>query len=182
MLSDAQREYLGKACLTLQIIVGALAGGVLMFLAIVMFIGSQNPPAARPNNTIITDAAYRMAATCAVLSFVVPNLLVARTRKSMVAGDISQWGLVQNLPNIEQLGEVAALAALYQTRAIIGAGFCEGPAFMACVAYLTEHERPVLFVAGVLLLLILRFLPTRSRLESWIENELTTNQQLRQLR
>jgi hypothetical protein len=184
MLTEPQRDYIAKVCLTLQIIVGALAGAVLMFLGIVIFIGSQNPPAAIPDTLIITDAAYSMAANCAVLSFVVPNLAVGRARKSLVAGDgdMSQWRWVQNLPNIEQLGEVAPLAAVYQTRAIIGAAFCQGAAFMACIAYLFEHQRPMLVVAGLLLLLILRYLPTPSRLESWIENELTTIHQMRQLR
>lgn len=182
MLTDPQREYIGKVCLTLQIIVGALAGGVLMFLAIVIFIGSQNPARATPDIPLITYIAYSMAAVCAILSFVVPNFVVARARKSLVAGDVARWGLVKNLPNVEQLGEIAPLAAIYQTRTIIGAALCEGAAFMACVAYLIEHQRPMLFVAGLLLLLILRFVPTPSRLESWIENELVTNQQLRQLR
>src|SRR5262249_59185882 len=99
MLSGAQREYIGKVCLTLQIIVGALAGGVLMFLAVVIFLASQNPPAAAPDTPTVTYAAYGMATVCAIASFVVPNLVVACARKSLIAGDASQWRLVKNLPN-----------------------------------------------------------------------------------
>ncbi len=182
MLTDPQRDYIRRVCLSLQIIVGALAGGVLMFLAIVIFIGLQQPPAAIPDLAIITYTAYGMAAVCAILSFVVPNILVARTRKLLAAGDVSQWGLVKNLPNIEQLAEAAPVAAIFQTRTIVGAALCEGAAFMACIAYLIERQRPVLIVAGVLLLLILRYFPTPSRLESQIENELATSQQVRQFR
>lgn len=182
MLSDTQSEYIGKVCLTLQIIVGALAAGVLMFLAIVMYLSSQKRAAAAPETPIITYAAYGMAAVCGIASFIVPNLVVTGARKSLIAGDVSQWGLVKNLPNVDQLGEVAPLAAIYQTRAIIGAALCEGAAFFACVAYLIEHQRSMLIVAGVLLVLILRYVPTPSRLESWIESEMTTIQQMRQLR
>jgi hypothetical protein len=95
---------------------------------------------------------------------------------------VSQWGLVKNLPNAAELGDVAPLAAIYQTRTIIGAAMLEGAAFLGCVAYLLEHQQLVLVVAGALLLMIARHFTTASGLESWIENELATIQQMRQLR
>jgi hypothetical protein len=45
-----------------------------------------------------------------------------------------------------------------------------------------EHQRPALFVAVVLLFMIARHIPTVSGLESSIESESTTIQQMRQLR
>jgi hypothetical protein len=182
MLSDPQREYIGKVARTLQIIVGALAGGVLMFLAVVIYLVSQNPPVAAPEVPIITYTAYGFAVCAGIASLVVPSLVSGRSRQSLIDGDVSQWGLVKNLPNATELGEVAMLAAIYQTRTIIGAALCEGAAFFACVAYLLEHQRPVLFVAVVLLLMIARHIPTASGLESSIESESTTIQQMRQLR
>ncbi len=182
MLSDPQREYIGKVALTLQIIVGALAGGVLMFLVIVIFLVSQNPPVANPTTPIITYSAYGMAFASIIASLVVPGLVSGRARQSLVDGDVSQWGLVKNLPNAAELGDVAPLAAIYQTRTIIGAALLEGAAFFACVAYLLEHQQLVLVVAGALLLMIARHFTTASGLESWIDNELATIQQMRQLR
>ena len=182
MLSDPQREYIRKVTLTLQIIVGALAGGVLMFLAVVVYMVSQNPPAAGQEAYILTYSAFAMAVVCGIASLVVPSQVTGRARKSLIDGDVSNWGLVKNLSNAAELGEVAQLAAIYQTRTIIGAALCEGAAFFALVAYQIEHQRSVLFVAIVLLLLIVRHVPTASGLESWIESELTTIQQMRQLK
>lgn len=182
MLSDPQREYIRKVARTLQIIVCALAGGVLSFLAAVIFIGSQNPPAASPDAPIITYCAFAMAIICGFASLVVPNLVSCRAHQSLADGGLSQWGLVKNLPNAAELGEVAPLAAIYQTRTIIGAALCEGAAFFACVAYLMEHQRPVLTLAVVLILILARHIPTVSGLESTIENDLASIQQMRQLR
>jgi hypothetical protein len=182
MLSDPQREYIRNVARTLQIIVGALAGGVLMFLAVVIYLVSQNPPVAAPQEPIITYIAYAFAIVAGIASLVVPNVVSGRSRQSLIGGDVSQWGLVKNIPNAAELGEIVPLAAIYQTRTIIGAALCEGAAFLACVAYLIEHQRPVLFVAGGLLLMILCRIPTVSGLESSIESESTTIQQMRQLR
>jgi hypothetical protein len=182
MLSDPQREYIRTVTLTLQIIVGALASGVLLFLAVVVYMVSQNPPAAAGDSYIITYAAFAFAVVAGIASLIVPSLVSVRARNSLVDGDISNWGLVKNLPNVAELGEVAPLAAIYQTRTIIGAALCEGAAFFACVTYQIEHQRSVLFVAVVLLLMIARHIPTVSGLESWIESELATIRQMRQLK
>jgi hypothetical protein len=182
MLSDPQRDYIRKVARTLQIIVGALAGGVLMFLAVVIYLVSQNPPVPAPEASIVTYTAYGMAVVCGIASLVVPSLVSGRARQSIIDGGISQWGLVTNLPNAAELGDIAPLAAIYQTRTIIGAALCEGAAFFACAAYLLEHQRPALFVAVVLLFMIARHIPTVSGLESSIESESTTIQQMRQLR
>jgi hypothetical protein len=182
MLTDPQREYVRKVTLTLQIIVAALAGGALMFLAVVVYTVSQNPPAAARDSYIITYAAFAFAVVAGIASLIVPSLVGGRARNSLIDKDVSNWGLVKNLPNLAELGEVAPLAAIYQTRTIIGAALCEGAAFFACVAYQIEHQRSVLFVAVVLLLMIARHIPTVSGLESWIESELATIQQMRQLK
>ena len=182
MLSDPQREYIRKVARTLQIIVGALAGGVLMFLAVVIYLVSQNPPVAAPESPIITYAAYGLAVLAGIASLVVPNLISNQARQSLITGGPSNWGLVKNLPNAAELGDVAPLAAILQTQTITGAALLQGAAFMACVAYMVEHQRLVLIVAGVLLLMIARKFPTVSSLESSIESDSTTVQQMRQLR
>jgi hypothetical protein len=182
MLSDSQRDYIRKVARTLQIIVGALAGGVLMFLTIVIYLVSQNPPVAAPEAPIITYSAYGLAIASGIASLFIPSLISNRGRQSLINGDPMNWGLVKNLPNVAEPGDVAPLAAIYQTRTIIGAALCEGAAFLACVAYLLEHQHPVLFVAVVLLVMIVRHIPTVSGLESLFESESTTIQQMRQLR
>jgi hypothetical protein len=182
MLSDPQRDYIRKVARTLQIIVGALAGGALMFMAVVIFLVSQNPPAAAPETPIITYVAYGLSVFSGIASLVVPSLISNRARQSLITGGVSNWGLVKDLPNAAELGDVAPLAAIYQTRTITSAALVQGAVFLACVAYLLEHQRPVLIAAGVLLLMIISKFPTVSGLESSIETDAATVQQMRQLR
>ena len=156
--------------------------GALMFMAVVIFLVLQNPPAAVPETPIITYAAYGLSAFSGIASLVVPNLISNRARQSLIAGGVSNWGLVKDLPNAAELGDVAPLAAIYQTRTITSAALVQGAVFLACVAYLLEHQRPVLIVAGVLLLMIISKFPTVSGLESSIESDAATVQLMRQLR
>jgi hypothetical protein len=126
--------------------------------------------------------AYAFAVFSGIASFVVPNLISNRARQSLATGGPSNWGLVKNLPNAAELGDIAPLAAIFQTRTITGAALLQGAAFFACVAYLVEHQQAVLIVAGALLLMIASKFPTVSGLESSIESDAATAQQLRQLR
>ena len=182
MLSNPQREYVARVAHTLQVIVGAMAVGVLMFVGVVFFLSSQNAQAAAASDPIITYVAIGMAVFVAIAWMIVPGTVVGRMRQSVIERDVANWGLVRNIPNVEELGDVAPLAAIYQTRTIIGAALFEGAAFLATVAYMIEHQRLALFVAGVLFLMILGQIPTVSRLEDWVERELAGIQQMRQMR
>jgi hypothetical protein len=123
-----------------------------------------------------------MAALITIAALIVPGLIVNRLRQSVIHRDLTNWGLVKNLPNAAELGDVAPLAAIYQTQTIIGAALIEGAAFLAGIAYMLEQRQISLYVAGALLVLIASQFPTVSRLEGWIENELAGIQQMRQLR
>src|SRR5215213_9464376 len=128
MLSDPQRDYIRKVARTLQFIVGVLAGGVLMFLAVVLFLVSQNPPVVAPETPIVTYAAYGLAMFSVIASFVMPGLISSRAPRSLINDGQWQWGLAKNLPYAAELGEVAPLAIVYQTGTIFGAALLEGAA------------------------------------------------------
>jgi hypothetical protein len=182
MLSDSQRDYIRKVTRTIQIIVGAMAAGVLAFLGIVFYLVSRNPNAAVPAEPIVTYLAIGMALVTVIASLIVPGIVASRMRQSLVDGRSSQWGLVQNVPRAAELGDVTALAVIYQTRTIIGTALLEGSAFLASVAYLLEHQRYAAYVASVLLLLLLGQIPTTARIEAWMEGESAMIQQMRQMR
>ncbi|HVT28085.1 MAG TPA: hypothetical protein VHE81_08720 [Lacipirellulaceae bacterium] len=181
MLSNPQREYVGRVAHTLQIIVGTMAVGVLMFVGVVFILASQNAPIGGAFDSIITYVAIGMAIAVTIAWMIVPGTIVGRMRQSVIERDVANWGLVRNIPNLEELGDVAPLAAIYQTRTIVGAALFEGAAFLATVAYMIEHQRIALFIAAVLLLLILSQIPTVSRLGDWIESELVSIQQMREM-
>jgi hypothetical protein len=123
-----------------------------------------------------------MALAVVIAWLVVPAVVTTRMRKAIVDGQSSDWGLVKNLPNAAELGNVVPLAVVYQTRTIIAAALLEGAAFFATIAYLIEHQRIALYVAIALALLILCQIPTPSRFESWLESESTSIEQMRQMR
>lgn len=182
MLSDPQRQYVRSVVRTLQIIVGALAAGVLMFLAVVLFLVSKNAQPARATLPTLTYTSVGMSAIIGIAWLVVPGIIVGRMRQSLINGNSSDWGLVKNMPNATELGDVVPLAAIYQTRTIVRAALLEGTAFLACIAYMLEHQAIALALAGLLLLMILSQIPTVSSLESWLEDQLMTVQQMRQIR
>jgi hypothetical protein len=179
MLTDPQREHIKMAARTMQIIAGALAAGVVIFLAIVLFLTSQRAvgPAGDSFLTYIA-AAYSLAAIMAWA--IVPSVIGGRMRQSIVDRNASQWTM--KLANAAELGDALPLTSVYQTRLIVGCALLEGAAFFCLVAYLLEQQPMGLIIAGVLLLLLLSQVPTVPRLESWVEGELATIDQLRLMR
>ena len=182
MLSDSQREFAQNALRTMQIIVGALALGVIVFIGVTIFLVAQNAKAVIPDKPFLTYTSLGMAFMVVVAWLVVPNTVVAKMRKAIIDGDSSDWGLVKNVPNSAQLGLVVPLAAAYQTKTIVAAALLEGAAFFCTVAYLIEHQSVALYVAIALAFFILLQIPTLSRFESWLDSESTSIEQLRQMR
>lgn len=159
MLNEAQREELRIPLRTMQIIVGVLALGVLNFLAVVLFITgtSQDQPKTEPFLSYIGAAG---AALVIVVSMLVPRLMGASARRSFSAEAKST--------------SVRPLASAYQTLLIIRCALLEGAAFFCLVAHLLERQPIALVAAGVLLLVLVANFPTASRLEAWVETELTS--------
>ena len=183
MLSQAQRDYVRTVTRTVQIIVGAMAASVLVFLGIVVVLVSQNAQAAAAAaEPIVTYTAIGMTIAVGIAWLIVPGVVVGRMRQSLIDGRSSQWVLVKSMSDVAELGDVVPLAAIYQTRAIIGVALLEGAAFLSNIAYLLEHQPIALYIAGVLLLTIVSQIPTVSRLESWLESELASIEQMRQMR
>ncbi len=181
MLTDLQREYIRKATRTIQIIVASLAAGVLAFLGVVLYLVQQNALAPAVEVPIVTYISIGMAIVVIAMWLVVPAVIAGRMRHSIIHGDSSQWGLVKNMHNGGELGDVVPLMATYQTSAIVGAALIEGGAFLATIAFLLEHQRTAMLIGIALAVLLVIQIPTVSRAESWVERELSTIQQLRQM-
>ncbi|HEX2475589.1 MAG TPA: hypothetical protein VHK01_12630 [Lacipirellulaceae bacterium] len=184
MLTNDQREYVKLAVRPMQIIVAALATGVGIFFAIVFVI----PPIARlaggpPAEPLVSYIAAAAGLAGIFAWAVVPRIITAGIRQSIVHGKPAPpAGLSQNLPMTDERLQIRPLIAMYQNSLIVGGAILEGAAFFNLVAYMLEQQPMNLVVAGVLLLLLLSQIPTVSRLESWIETELTTIDQLRLIR
>ena len=171
MLSDAEREQLKPLVRTMQIIVGALAIGVVNFLAVVIWIAlSSNDPAVDPPR--LTYAAIGVAILAFAASALLAMFLAGRLKQELANTSPIAGGGVRDFRRY---------AGVYQTLLIIRCAILEGAAFFSLVSFMVEHHIGGVVLAMLLLLAILVQFPTMSRLESWIENELLTAEQMRHL-
>jgi hypothetical protein len=182
MLTDAQRERVRIATRTLQIIVGALLFGAATFLGVAVYFVSQKPPAAAPAEPIFTYIAIGMIFIEGITWVILPKIMASSARQALIEGRTLAWAQDRSVTNAAELGDVATITASYMTLTIVGVALLEGATFLAIFAYLQEHRPIALYAAVALLLLIATQFPTMSRVETWVEGELTTIQQLRQMR
>jgi hypothetical protein len=163
MLTELQRDQLRQALRPMQIIVATLAFGVVSFFVVTLFIGSHGGGNGPDSNHIVTYVGMGFAIVGAIVWIILRDLIARQSRKSVLAGDTRR------------------LATVYQTRLIISCALLEGIAFLNLVAYLIEHQRMSLVIAGAYLVILLNQFPTLNRLENWVERELAEVDQLRQL-
>lgn len=124
---------------TMQIIVGAMAMGCVMFAIIVLVVLHPQPVNGQPTIAYIAAAAGLVG---------------------LIAGTI--------VPRI-MAGSQPATAAGYQTSLIIGLALFEGAAFFNLIAFLVEGQMFSLAVAVVLIAAIIMALPTVGRVQDWID-------------
>jgi hypothetical protein len=140
----------------LQIVVSALVVGVLMFGGFVGLTALKKPP----QDTTLSFIAVGFGALMIVLHVIVPGIVerAALANQSVGSGD-------------EQLVRV------YFTRTIIAAALLEGAAFLSLVAVMQEHQPWVLGVTAALVVLMVMQIPSRTRIEHWLESRLMEREQ-----
>ncbi len=172
MLSPEQRDFLSQPLLIMQVIGGALVTGVLGFGFVAW--GSATPDENASETISLAAAVAGLLAV--VTSFVVSRVIAdqsiaARTRVDADAmSDQRQEG---------DVGPVAFLAGVYQTSFIVGAAVLEGAAFFNLVVYFTGGQLYSIAVAGMLCMGIILLIPTRGRLERWVDDRLRQHRELR---
>jgi drug/metabolite transporter (DMT)-like permease len=181
MLTDEDRAYLARATRTMQIIVGALAGGVLSFFGVALVL-TQQQAGPLPAEPMLTYIAIVGAFVALVMAMIFPGIVIRNQRQAILAGKPTlKAGSIGGPPLPEAERELGPLVAGYQTALIIRGALLEGAASFCLVAYLLEGQSLGLVGAGVLLLFLLGAFPTRSKVEDAIEGERTTIEQLRQM-
>ena len=177
-MNTEQQEHIGRATVTMQIIVFALVMGVLVFAGIVIFLQ-------KPGEGVDGEAGVNtIAAACAALVALVATVIVPRIlRHSMRQAIAEGRPLGSNIPApvMTELGDVGQLAAVYQTTLIVGAAILESAAFYNLIAYQLEHQTINLVGAAILLTALIFKFPTRSAIENWVTGELKLIEELRSL-
>ena len=118
----------------------------------------------------ITYTAIAFAAVLLPLSFVVPGMIAAQSRRAILAAKRAEPPTRGSGPETIA-ADNRQLAMVYQQKLIVGCAMDEGPAFFAAAAYLIEKNPLALGLALILVgAIILRF-PTRRRIEHWVEEQ-----------
>jgi hypothetical protein len=174
MLSPEERQAVSGVTRTLQIIVGALIAGVITFLLVVVF-ATQPADGDRPANLALIGVAFAVVAAVAAAS--APRLMAAQSRSALVTGRPASGAAPGNLP----AGDAGMLLGGFQVRRIIAAAILEGAAFFNVFAYQTERQTYTLGIIAALLCGLLALIPLRPLVEQWLERELRTIKELRDL-
>lgn len=155
-LSDQEKANRTR---TMQIIVFALLLGLLTFVGISIGIAAQD----QPMTAEVEDFYFIMSVAFAVMSVMARIVVGAAAVKTQAPALRGQSREMQE----NQLWMV------YQTTLIVRSALLEGPAFYATVMYMSSGNVLTLAVAGVLAFLLLLSIPTRLRIDNWVEDKLT---------
>jgi hypothetical protein len=178
MLKPEDSDAIAVNIRTLQVIVGALTAGPIVFLVIALVLHARHDAAGGPAPgpallPVVSVAAVVAAAVLIPLSLVVPRLVSDAARKQIAAGT---WppGQTAEAPPLGDRGpgDAARLAMVYLQKTIVGAALNEGAAFLAVIAYFLETTPYALALALVLIGGVALRFPRREGVEGWVEDQL----------
>lgn len=156
---------------TLQIIVGAMTGGCVLFLVVALVVGGA--PGNSPDPPMLTYVALAVAAGAVAARAIVPGMVVVQARRKI--GDGTWKAACESLPRYvesTQSDDARKLAQVLMMRTIVAAAILEGATFFLLIAQMVEHSPVSLIVAVLLIVALLFHIPTRSGVDRWLEDQL----------
>lgn len=163
--SLAANEPLQRMIRTLQIIVVALALGVIVFAGYAIYSSAGKPLALGGSLTMLGIFMLGFGATQAVLGIMLPAVVFrVMSAPAAAAGQFAVHG--------PQTAKILGIQGRIQTATIVGCAMFEGGSFANVMGYLTEGDLLNLIAAGVLLLGILFHFPLPGACERRIAAEL----------
>jgi hypothetical protein len=149
----------------MRILIFALVSGIVIFLAITVFLRLNNPrQPPNPNVPLISFLALGNAFANLLTYAIVPGLATTAGRRRIVRGP--GWA-----DPSARASDRIQLCALYQTRMIVGAAILEGAAFFLLIAYLLEGQVICLAAAVLFAALIAAKFPTQTGIANWMDKQ-----------
>jgi hypothetical protein len=158
----------------MQIIQGAIVAGALIY-ALVAFVIRQNGIMKGRAEQPILSYVMSAFALMALIQFPILTRRIAKENRRKIATGLPLTGSTQP----QGISDTALLLASFQTQMIVGAAIVEGATFGLIVAYLFDATSWTLIGAIVLSAVNALQLPTRSRLERWLDEQRELIQQER---
>lgn len=139
----------------MKIVTVALIMGVVVFLGVATFIKSDpDPNAGTPMMTYMAAGfALINLGVRSVMLTVIPKNQIQQQRQHIIDSDEGR----------------KRLAGIYQSRLIIGMALCEGSAFFAIIAWMSESNELALGVILFLVTVMIMSFPFRQRVLDWID-------------
>ena len=185
MVDSSWQDELTRPLRTLQIVVGALVAGTVVFLGIVLALGPGAPQQQGAGGFSMTNVAMVFVVAVLIVRAIVPGAITAAGRRKIADGT---WTLppAQSGPGwmpefLKRTGDAGKLTCVFMTRTIVAGALIEGATFFMLIAHMLEQTPLSLIVAAVLIAGLLLHVPTRARLIGWIEDQLVQIEQQRQL-
>lgn len=154
----------------LQIIVGAMTAGCLTFFLIVLALvgGPRQASETLPTTCLLSAMALLLVLT----RLIAPAVFVARARRKIRQGTWTSPVRRIEAEWAKQDDDLGKMTQVLVSRTILAAAMLEGAVFLLLIAYFLEQS-PISLVSAVLLLVALAVhIPTRSRLESWLDGQM----------
>jgi len=148
---------------TMMIIWFAMIVGVVVFGVVVgIQINGLKPDAGLP---VLTFTGMGMATLMLVMRFIIPDF-IARTQ---FAQKMQTAKTEANEDEEELLGN---FYQVFLVRLIIGMALLEGAAMFNLIAVMVENQRLAFIPVAILLLVMIASIPTKSKLDGWIRNQM----------
>lgn len=162
VMNELSRRSPEETRKTLQVIVAAMAGGVVFFQLVALIV----PVVKSQGEPILSFNAPVFAVVAVAASFVIPKV-VLRSMRSTMAADSGTSAYGETASNTEESQLVGGLA----TATILGCAALEGAALLAVVAYMMERNPLMIAIVAVLVVLLLMRVPTRLGVERWLARQ-----------
>lgn len=165
-MSPFSSEDLARSTVrTVQIIVGALVTGVLVFAGIAVLQRINRPP---QQEALLAYLGAGFAATALGVRSVIGCITAASFRKRIASGSAPIAPSIASGNPTD--GDRLLLA--FQQKTIIESALVEGAAFFVLVTFLTVGQWWSLGISAVLVVVLLVPFPTFDRVENWVKYQL----------
>jgi hypothetical protein len=168
MLSHDWQEQLTAPTRQLQIVVGSLTAGCVIFMAIAVVMVAQNGAiGGAADAPIISYVALAMGATVVLARIVIVPAITNRGCAEIARG---RGGATDSASDAAD-GDLMPLLKLYTAKTIVGGALLEGATFVLLISYLVEGQTLNLVVAMAIIVAIAMHFPTRVSVAAWIESK-----------
>ena len=177
-MSDADQSVIPAGSVrSLQILLTCMVAGALVFLIVTFILPGRplRPPVEGDQRPLLSYIALFYGIFAIFAGKLIPGLVTSASLRRLAC--------VPQLPHASDGSEDAAaalasggirlgLTGIFTARTIIGAAIDEGAALFLCVAFLIEGLPACAALAGILILALLLRMPSQSRADQWLDEQL----------